>query len=208
MTLIVGIVDKPSGTIFMGSDRIVCDGMGKGLLSQPKIFKNGEFLIGSAGYVRGLNLLEYVFEIPDIQGENITKYMVKDFIPALIKCCQENNFYEKKNDRVENLQEILVGVRGHLYSITGGFEVSEVMNQYSTVGYGAYHANGVLEYAINVHKRKDYQKLIREVVTSTSKIVNFVDVGDLEVDVLELKKVKELKTQTVCIYEDGTSEVY
>lgn len=204
MTLIVGIVDKETGTVYMGADRIVVNGMSKNLLSSPKIIKNGEFLIGSAGYVRGMNLLEYMFEIPEIKDENITKYMVKEFIPELIKCCKENNFYTKESETIENLQDMLVGVRGRLYQITGGFEVNEISSNYMTVGYGTYHANGMLEYAINNHKRNDYNNLIKEIIKNTCKIVNYVEIGELDVDILELKKIKEVKKTTIYILQDGT----
>ncbi len=206
MTLIVGIVDKDTGTVHFGADRITVLGMGKDTMSTPKIFKKGEFIIGSAGYSRGINLLEHVFEIPNINKDekDITKYMVKEFIPALIKCFKDNQFYSKESELILNEQSILVGIRGHLYSVFGAFEVMESSSNYATAGYGMYHANGMLEYALKTQNRNDHIHLIKDVIKNVCNIVNFVSIGDLEVDVLSLKKIKNIKT--IYIFEDGTSE--
>lgn len=204
MTLIVGIVDKETGTVYMGGDRIVCYGMDKKISATPKIFRKGEFLIGSAGYVRGMNLLEFMFETPSIKDDNIVKYMVKEFVPELIKCFKENQFSSKENEIITNEQEILIGVRGKLFIVGGGFEVSEVMNNYAAVGYGSYHANGALEYAIKTQKTINYADVVKDVIRNTCKIVNYVDLGGLDVDLLELKKIKEVKQSIIYIFEDGT----
>lgn len=206
MTLIVGIVDKDTGTVHMGADRIVVLGMGKSTMSTPKIFKKGEFIIGSAGYLRGINLLEHVFEIPNISDDekDITKYMVKEFVPALIKCFKDNQFYTKESEMIINEQQILFGVRGRLYSMFGSFEISEHNSNYATSGYGMYHANGMIEYALKTENRKDYIPLIKDVIKNVCNIVNYVSIGDLDVDVLSLKKIKSKKT--VFTFEDGTNE--
>lgn len=206
MTLIIGIVDKETGTVHMGADRIVVLGMGKDTMSTPKIFRKDEFIIGSAGWSRGINLLEHVFEIPKISDDekDVTKYMVKDFVPALIKCFKDNQFYTKESEMILNEQSILIGVRGHLYSIFGAFEIMESVSNYATAGYGMYHANGMLEYALKTQNRKEHIQLIKDVIKNVCNIVNFVSIGDLDVDVISLKRVKSKKT--ILTYDDGTSE--
>ncbi len=143
MTCIVGLIDN--GTVYMGGDSAASNSNLLLTVTNPKVFKNGPFLIGYTTSFRMGQLLQYKF-IPPAKKENQTdiSYMVTDFIDAIKKCFINNDF-GKKEDNLSILGgSFLVGYNGKLYIIEDDFCVLLQKNNFSSVGAGYLTALGSL----------------------------------------------------------------
>lgn len=140
MTCVVGLVDKDKN-IYMGADSVAG---GRYLFKNPKVFRNGEFLIGFTTCWRMGQLLQYEFSPPKMENKiNITKYMVTKFVPAVRECFKVNAFSEvDKNQETGGL--FLVGVRGSLFRVHSNYQVEEWPYQYTSCGCGQDIALGSL----------------------------------------------------------------
>lgn len=99
-----------------------------------KVFRVGEFLIGASGTLRTHQLMRYVFEPPQVQ-DDLASYMVKEFIPALRELMKENGGeFTTSSNTIEMDARYLVGVRGHLFTIDGGYGVLESRAPYAAIG--------------------------------------------------------------------------
>ena len=140
MTCIVGI--KKGGVVYMGGDSIQIDSKDDvGITVHPKVFKVGDFLVGSCGGVRQRQLMQYTFR-PALTGDNYVSdmdYMVRAFIPGLQRCFKEGDY-----DPGENGPTFLVGFKGHIYIVGPGFHVLEFENDYVALGTGQPYACGSL----------------------------------------------------------------
>lgn len=141
MTCIVGLVNK--GSVWMGGDSACTSGWDLTLKIQPKVFRNGEFLIGLAGSPRMAELLEHAFTPPAIEG-GLYKYMVTKFVDEVRACLKTGGYAYKENEH-ENTEDIfLVGIRGRLFSIWQDYHVGEYQGQGYSVGCGSAYALGSL----------------------------------------------------------------
>lgn len=130
MTAIAGIVEN--GKVWIGGDSAASGGsviIRKG--KDPKVFRNGEFLIGYSTSFRMGQILEHLFEPPNLT-ENITmmQHMVKYFIPAAQKVLVENGYSRDGG-------AFLVGFRGELFSIEPGWQITRPVTDYHSCGIGA-----------------------------------------------------------------------
>lgn len=142
MTAIVGIVEE--GKVWIGGDSAGVGGLSMQTRSDPKVFTNGEFLIGYTSSFRMGQILEHHLSSPvPYEGEAGMAYMVKRFIPAVKQALKEHGFQQS-----ENGQDIggtfLVGYRGELYEIESDYQVARVQQRYHAVGCGRDLALGSL----------------------------------------------------------------
>jgi hypothetical protein len=101
-----------------------------------KVFRLDEFLIGGSGTVRAGQLMRYVLQPPPLpQGEDLMAYMVTEFAPAVRTLMKEGGTeFTTSSNTVEMDGRYLVGVRGHLFSIDGGYGVFEPCTPYAAIG--------------------------------------------------------------------------
>lgn len=133
MTCIAGAVKD--GEVCIGGDAVSLQRRQNVRISvEGKVFRVGEFLIGSAGTVRCHQIIQHLFEPAPIEGE-ITTYMVREFVPALRHAIKEHGGQvQGESSREEMDASYLVGVRGRLYSIDSGYGVFESRTFYDAVG--------------------------------------------------------------------------
>lgn len=99
-----------------------------------KVFRVGEFLVGSSGTVRCQQIIQYLFEPSPIDGD-LTAYMVREFVPALRHAIKEHGGEVKTSSGSEEMDaRYLVGVRGRMYEIDSGYGVFESRSFYAAVG--------------------------------------------------------------------------
>lgn len=144
MTCIVAAVEN-DGTIFMGGDSA---GVGAyyNMIAQvePKVFRNGEYLMGYTTSFRMGQILEYKFKPPAIPDDkSLTEFMVTDFIDALRECFKDAGWVQIKDNR-EGGGTFLVGCRGHVFIIADEFNVLRMIGDISAVGCGGDFALGAL----------------------------------------------------------------
>jgi len=95
MTCIVGVVDK--GKVYMGADSAGVGGLDLRVRKDPKVFKNGPFLIGCTSSFRMIQLLQYSFKAPrHDKSLSEDKYMATKFIDAVRECFSGGGFCKKQ----------------------------------------------------------------------------------------------------------------
>jgi len=150
MSTVVGIVN--SRGVWIGGDSAATteDGEKRPVIAE-KIFRNGEYLFGHIGGVRGGQLLRKVFYSPPndirILAESIRLHL-KDFSCIALS--------------VENQTEIhtsnfLVGFQGKLYEILTDFQMNQIP-EYDAIGSGSSFAFGAL-YILRKEKITPEQKI-------------------------------------------------
>ncbi len=135
MSTVVGIVDGKK--VWIGADSLASTEEGDARpMKTKKIFRNGPYLIGFIGSVRGGQVLypEYftppkkIMELPD----------------AIIAQLQEKGCL-LTNEQSQSLHSCnyLIGFKGKLYEVLVDFQMTEVAS-YTSIGAGSYYAFGSL----------------------------------------------------------------
>lgn len=135
MTCVVGMVD--GGNVYIGADSCGSNGHDFVVRKDPKVFYNGEYLIGYTSSFRMGQILMYC-ELPKLKNKDskdIFKFMVSKFIPAVRHSMKEGG-YSRVNSNEECGGTFLVGVRGRLFKIESDFQVGESSSYYDTCGCG------------------------------------------------------------------------
>lgn len=151
MTVIVGL--EHEGKVYVGGDSQVTSGNGgKYTLSQRKVFRIDDFLIGVAGNWRAGNLLElYLPPLLEIYKESSSdvdwpKLSVEHRVFML--ACQfrdilmDNGVVADSRGCVDC--EFIVGHKGELYTVNCDFAVMRMSCGYTAIGSGSQFAMGAL----------------------------------------------------------------
>lgn len=142
MTCIVGLVDGKE--VWMGGDSAGVAGLDISLRADPKVFHNGNFLVGFTSSFRMGQLLRFRLAPPPRRpDQDLYHYMVCDFVEAVRLCLREGGFAHRSND-VETGGFFLVATEGRLFSIQDDYQVSEFSRGYHAIGCGAAYALGSL----------------------------------------------------------------
>lgn len=142
MTCIIGMVCGDD--VYMGADSAGVSGWDIVTRKDPKVFFNGEFLIGYTSSFRMGQILRYSFCPPKPrEGVDSYKYMCTEFIDTLISTFKDKGFAQINNNEVTG-GTFLVGYRGSLFEIDSDFQVGEVLKNYTSVGCGYAYALGSL----------------------------------------------------------------
>lgn len=151
MTCIAGVADGKR--VWMGADSYAGNGYSYVLTQRPKVRKVGEFLIGGAGSLRGLDAAHFLLEVTTTGARDVERYMRTTFVDALRKALQKAGVKE----RLEGVESVdttfLVGFRGRLFCVGGDFSVLSVPAWGYAVGIGEAPAAAVL-YALRGSRMK------------------------------------------------------
>jgi ATP-dependent protease HslVU (ClpYQ) peptidase subunit len=132
MTCIAGAIK--GNEVWMGGDAPASQGGALRMLAQAKVFQVGEFLIGTSGSLRTLQIIRYLFAPPAAEGD-LTAYMVKVFVPALRSSIKENEGEVTDENGNKQLNgKYLIGVRGRLFEIDCSYAVLEAKAPYAAIG--------------------------------------------------------------------------
>lgn len=142
MTAIAALVDD--GKVWMGGDAAGTSGWSLQTRDDPKVFINGEFIIGYTSSFRMGQLLQYCFTPPTpIEGCDGMRYMVTQFIPAVKQCLADGGWKKNEGGRDDG-GTFLVGWRGGLYMVDDDFQVARMLHKFAAVGCGQDLALGSL----------------------------------------------------------------
>lgn len=135
MTCIIGLVEN--GKVYMGGDSGAgCDWNPCTIITHPKVFRNGDFLIGYTASFRMGQLLEHHLSVePKQVGMSDMAYMVRVFIEAVRKCFRDFAFSEIENSK-EDGGQFLVGYNGNLYEVFYTFQIHQWDSSYWACGSG------------------------------------------------------------------------
>ena len=153
MTTIVAVVKN--GNVTMGADAQVTDGSRPFKhLSMEKITKNNGWLIAGSGDSTPCDILQLIF-IPPVPGikerENLYKFMVTKFVPAMRECLEENGWKEEKEDKDTGFN-MLFAFDGEVFDIGNDFSVLLNSDGIYGVGSGSPIAIGALYAGASVEK--------------------------------------------------------
>jgi hypothetical protein len=136
VTAIVAIIEND--TIYMGGDSAGVDPSRLSLITRkdPKVFKNGPFIMGFTSSYRMGQLLRYTFRPPEHPNNvSVDRYMVTIFVETVRECLRSGG-YTTINNNNENGGNFLVGYRGKLFNINDDFQVGIPANNYDAIGCG------------------------------------------------------------------------
>jgi len=142
MTLITAI--NENGNIHMCGDSIGSNGYTKLQMKHPKVFKNGELLIGYTTSFRMGQLLEHTLTPPKhYDDETNTYYIINKLVPAIIKLFKEHQFLTKRDEEIIG-GNFIIGYKGELWEIQNDFAALQTNQNYTAVGAGEAYAMGAL----------------------------------------------------------------
>lgn len=150
MTAIAGLVDE-KGKIWMGADSAGVRSYDVRPRKDPKVFKNGEFLVGYTDSFRMGQLLRFGEHDGKTLG-NVAKdkgpkdaysFMVCNVVPWLRAMFKDGGYLKVDSNR-ETGGEFLIGFRGRLFTLFSDFQVAEAMFPYAAAGCGEDYALGSL----------------------------------------------------------------
>ena len=141
MTCIVGLVQD--GRVYMGGDSAGVSGLDMTVRADPKVFRNGHLIIGCTSSFRMRDLLQYGFVPPEQTEPDMTRWMVRDVIPAMRACFKDGGFASKDAEK-ESGGTLLVGCHGRLFFVDGDYQVGIPQDGFMAVGCGDQVAHGSL----------------------------------------------------------------
>lgn len=141
MTCIVGV--SQGGRVCIGGDSAGVAGYALDVRADVKVFRNADYVMGFTTSFRMGQLLHHTFKPPTPPTTRLERFMVRDFIPAVMDCLETGGWLTSKNDRREG-GTFLVGVRGELFGIWDDFQVGSSRDGYLAVGCGESYAIGSL----------------------------------------------------------------
>ena len=132
MTCIVGYIKDKN--VYIGGDSAGVSGLHITIRKDPKVFKNGNFIIGYTSSFRMGQLLRFKLNVPKQLLEiSDYEYMCTHFIDA-VRSCLKDGGYSVIKDSHEEIGTFLVGYKNKLYSIEGDLQVEESYEIYNSVG--------------------------------------------------------------------------
>jgi len=153
MTTIVAVVKN--GNVTMGADAQVSDG------SRPnrhpkmeKISKVNGWLIAGSGDSGPCDIMQNMFvpPVPSIkERENLYKFMIVKFVPAMKECLEENG-WKKDNEDKDAGFSMLFAFDGEVFDIGDDFSVLLNSDGIYGVGNGSQFAIGALYAGASVEK--------------------------------------------------------
>ncbi|MEU5136897.1 hypothetical protein [Streptomyces californicus] len=140
MTVIVGLAHD--NRVYLGGDSAGVSGLQLTVRSDPKVFRNGPYVMGFTTSFRMGQLLRYAFQPPHPTGD-LHRHMVTTWTDALRACLKEGGWARKDGDQ-EQAGTFLVGIQGHLFSVWDDYQVASHADGYAAVGCGDELALGAL----------------------------------------------------------------
>jgi ATP-dependent protease HslVU (ClpYQ) peptidase subunit len=147
MTAIIMVKDD-KGNMVMAGDRQVSS---RGFITktQPKIMnKEGVFLVGSSGYLKGLNIIEHMDIPPEIVSQDPDQYIMVQLTGALRYAFRSSGQLEDDHGMENTYQTFVVAYKGRFYEIGGDLSVNKVQKDFTATGSGRELATGAL-YALD-----------------------------------------------------------
>lgn len=142
VTCIVGVVEE--GRVWLGGDSAGVAGWYSVARRDPKVFRNGPFVMGFTSSFRMGQLLRHALKPPEwYQSCELEAWMVTAFIDSVRECLKAGGWATKDKEQEEG-GSFLVGYQGRLFEIGEDYQVGEPLCGYAAVGCGREVAMGAL----------------------------------------------------------------
>lgn len=138
-----------------------------------KIAQNGKYVIGAAGLVRGMNLIQHAFNPPVAPKTKVDKFMVTRFLPALRRCFIASG-YEMKDDGevATHDNEFIVAVNGTIYQIDEAYGLEIIADRLYVSGTGMDLALGAA-YALDIQKAETKEEATAILIKAVKASIKF-----------------------------------
>lgn len=137
MTCIIGLTTQDKVYIAVDSAGVNTESFHLTNIKYPKVFSNGEFIIGYTSSFRMGQLLEFTLKPPSQKKDQSDyEYLCTDFIDSVRQCLGKGGF-KTVDKELESGGEFLVGYRGGIYHIFDNFQVLAPSNYVTACGCGA-----------------------------------------------------------------------
>lgn len=131
MTAIAALVSD--GVVYIGGDSAGVAGLSVTVRKDPKVFINGEFLMGFTSSFRMGSILRYAFTPPiHPKKMGVDRFMNTLFIDEVRKCFNDGGFAPPQ----QKGGTFLVGYRQRLFLIDSDYQVGIPASHYDAVGCG------------------------------------------------------------------------
>jgi ATP-dependent protease HslVU (ClpYQ) peptidase subunit len=168
MTCIAGVVHN--GEVWIGGDSAGSTLQFINSRLDPKVFRNGPYLIGFTTTFRMGQILRYSFKPPKYKtGRDLFEFMVTDFINAFRSSLRNAGHMGAEGSK-ESGGNFLVGTQGRLFNIDSDFQVGECTDSYDSVGSGSFVAMG----ALYANKDKDPRFRIQQALEAAERYNPYV----------------------------------
>lgn len=144
MTVIAGIVSQVSGRVFLAGDSAVTSGWDLTRRPGGKVFRNGDYVMGVSGGLRGAQIVQHAFTPPSPPDDDVAAFMATQFVDRLRQAYKDAGYAKKDAERENSEDNILVGVHGRLFTVWGHYGVEESAVPYMAIGCGQAYAMGSL----------------------------------------------------------------
>lgn len=122
--------------VYIGGDSAGVGGVSLTVRKDPKVFKNGKFVMGFTSSFRMGQLLHYSFKPPKQPDKmDVDRYMNTKFIDAVRKCLKDGGYANTSNG-VESGGCFIVGYKGSLFIVYNDFQVAMPAYNHCAVGCG------------------------------------------------------------------------
>lgn len=188
MTLIIGIVDKETGSVYMAGDSSSVAGGVTVKTGLKKVFKRNGFLIGYTTSFRMGQLLQYHLELNapkrTMKPEKALEFMVTKFVPEIKKLFKDYGFAEVDNNK-ESGGTFLVAFDKHLFEVWDDYQVNYNSDNYLACGSGWIAALASLKTSKNFAKSP-----IQSMDWAMKSVSEFINTVCLPYKILNTKETK------------------
>lgn len=144
MTCIVGYVDDAKN-VWIGGDSAGVGNYDVIMRRDPKVFRNGPYLMGFTSSFRMGQLLRFGLTVPRQEEDHSDEqHMMTTFVDAVRKCLSDGGFAKTESGN-ESGGTFVVGYRGSLYVVYDDYQVSISAETWVAVGCGEGYALGALK---------------------------------------------------------------
>lgn len=138
MTCIVAVKDEKSRQIIFGADSAIMDDDSQYIMSQNKLFKCGDEIMGCAGDIRALNILGSGWTMPQYNpNESINKYINIDVINSIRDALSDGGYTEKYNDKEQIESNFIFTFLDKIYVVEPNFGVWSPADSWVSIGSGS-----------------------------------------------------------------------
>ena len=156
-----------------------------------KIFNNNNIVFAGCGAVRGINILQHDFTPPEVDTDDIDKYITKELIPAMRNTFIEAGYeLNKAESSVENDNVWIVVIKGKVYRIDSDYSWERTSDNMYVAGSGERFALGAMSALANgllVDSYTEARKIVSQALQIASKYDSSTG-GKLTILLIEEKK--------------------
>ena len=146
MTTIIG-VEYANRCVVLADSRVVGDTKIYAHPDMVKVITNGNFIIGTAGDVRAIQVILHSWKPPSLiskDKDNLFSFIINKVVPSLKQLLVDNGILDSKPSDKEFELYILLAINGSIFEIDSELSVSRSNAGYYAIGTGGDYALGAL----------------------------------------------------------------